>query len=95
MNGGTHTADGNATAISTLFTEPSIRQIDIKAGSANAAVFYVGGSDVTAAGANAFVALEAGTTWGARADVGDRLRIDLTNLYVIGTASDLVHIAVV
>jgi predicted exporter len=98
MTGGTHTATGSAVALSSFITAPAgerFKQIDIKNGSDSGAVAYVGGSTVTSAGANAWVALEAGATWGARADVGDRLNIDLSEIYVVGTASDLIHVSLV
>lgn len=95
MTGGTHTATGSAVAVSTLFTQENFRQIDVKANPGNSAVFYLGPSTVTSAGANAYIALGADGSWGARADAGDRLAVDLDTLYVVGTASDLVHFVVV
>jgi hypothetical protein len=95
MTGGTHTGTGSAVKISTLFTQEKFRQIDIKGGSGNAASAYIGPSTVTSAGANAYIELEAGATWGARADAGDRLDIDLDLLYVVAASSELVHFVVV
>lgn len=96
LDGGQHTGDGTAVALSTLVGAGAFRQIDVKADNGNTNTFYLGPSDITTAGANAWITLEAGTTWGAKAEgAGDRLSIKLSELFVIGQASDTIHIVVV
>lgn len=94
LTGAQHTATGTAVKLSTLISRKEFKQLDVIANSGNAAVIYLGPATVTAAGANAWVALAAGKSWGARVDRADQLEIQFSELYIIGTASDKAHIAV-
>lgn len=86
------TADGNAVQLSTVVPS-TLKQLDIKANAANGASVFIGGSDVGTAGENAWAELEAGDPLGWKAEEGDQLQLELENVYIIGTASDLIHIS--
>ncbi len=92
--GAQHTATGTAVALSTL-VPTAVKQIDITANPGNSAVIYIGPSTVTAAGLYAYIALDAGQSWSAHADRGGMVELEASRVYVIGTASDMVHIAYV
>lgn len=80
--------------LGTVLTRRDVRQVDIKANSGNSGVVYIGGSDVTSAGANAFLALEAGAAWSAKISDIEEFKIDWSQLYVVGSsAADIVHFA--
>lgn len=93
--GGFHVATGSAVALSSLVQTGSFRQIDFAGNEDNAAAFYIGPAGVLANGTNAFVAIPPGRSWGHRADQGGQTEFDFANLYVIGTALDKLHIAMV
>jgi hypothetical protein len=87
--GAYHLGTAAAVQLSTLVPD-SVIQIDIVANPGNTAVVYLGPSTVTAAGVNAYIALDAGKSWGAK---GAQLFLELDNIYVIAAADDKVHIA--
>jgi len=95
LSGAYYVGNGNPVALSTLFSVGTFRQIDIFGNDGNAEAFYVGPSTVTAAGVDAIIAVGAGKAWGHRAGPGEQTTIDLANLYIVGTASDAVHISVI
>lgn len=89
--GGYHLATGTAVKLSTLI--PSVvKKLDIRANPGNSAVVYIGPASVTAAGVNAWIALSAGDSWGVSEE---QLSLEAENAYLIGTASDKVHISYV
>ena len=82
--------------LGTVIARRDLRQVDIKANAGNSGTVYVGGTDVTSAGANAYIALEAGAQWSAQISDIEEFKIDWAKLYVVGSsAADLVHIALI
>ena len=82
--------------LGSVITRRDVRQVDIKANSGNSGIVYIGKSDVTSAGANAILALEAGAQWSAVISDIEEFKVDWDSLYVVGSsAADLVHIAIV
>jgi hypothetical protein len=90
--GSYHVGTGTAVQLSTLIPS-TVKEINILSNPASAALFYIGPSTVTAAGVNAWIALDAGQSFGLKAMSGDQLALALENVYVIGTASDKLHIS--
>jgi hypothetical protein len=72
-----------------------VKQIDIKANAANAASVFIGGSGVTSAGVNAWIELEPGDPYGLRAPEGEQITLNADDVYIVGTASDKIHISYV
>lgn len=83
-----------AVRLSTLIPS-TVKQVDIKSNPGNAAVVYLGPSTVTTAGVNAWVALDAGESFGLNADGGDQLQLNAADVYIIATTTDKVHISYV
>jgi len=83
-----------AVKLSTLIPS-TVRQVDIKANPGNAAVVYLGSSGVTIAGVNAWIALDAGESYGLNADTADELHLNAADIYLIATTTDKVHISYV
>jgi hypothetical protein len=92
--GGYLVADGNAVALSTVVPS-TVKQVDIKANAANGASVFIGGSDVAADGSNAWIELEAGDPYGLRAPEGEQINLNGDDVYIVGTASDKIHISYV
>lgn len=92
LRGAYHLATGSAVQLSTLVPQ-RVRQLDVRANPDNAATIYIGGSDVLADGTNAWLALEAGVPWGLKAAGGEDYNLVPDDVYVIGTASDKLHLA--
>lgn len=89
--GAYHSATGAAVKLSTLL--PSVlRQLDVMSNPGNAATVYLGPSTVLTDGTNAWISLSPGQSWGTK---GDQLSLELDKVYVIGTASDKVHLSYV
>lgn len=96
LTGTQHTGTGAAVQLSTITAlRGAFKQIDIVSNNGNSANFYIGPSTITTAGANAWIALKPGQSYSYKAvgGVDARERWDLSALYVIGTASDKLHIA--
>ncbi len=92
ISGVAYVADGNPVLLSVRIPAGGFKSYDFKANSQNAASFYIGGSDVAADGSNAYVELEAGKSWGKVAEEGDQVFLNSDELYVVGTASDILHV---
>ena len=86
--------NGTAVQLSTLVPE-TVKKLDIRANTGNSAVVYIGTSAVTTAGANAFIALAAGDSYGVDAGPGEQLTLGASRLYVQATGTDKVHISYV
>ena len=97
LTGAYHVGTGAAVSLASLLPAEAgtFKQIDIFGNDENAEPFYIGGSDVAADGANAWIAIGPGKAWGRKAGEGSQEFFDLTTTYVIGTASDKLHISYV
>lgn len=90
--GAYHVGTGAAVKLSTLLPTV-VREVNIISNPGNAAMFYIGPSTVTAAGVNAWISLEPGQPWGVKAETGGQVDLKPEDVYVIGTASDKLHIS--
>jgi len=90
--GAYHVGTGAAVKLSTLIPAV-VKEINIISNPGNAALFYLGPSTVTSAGVNAWVALEPGYPWGVKAETGGQVTLAPEDVYVVGTASDKLHIS--
>ncbi len=86
--------NGTAVQLSTLVPN-TVKKLDIRANTGNSAVVYIGTSAVTTAGANAFIALASGDSYGVTAGPGEQLTLEASRLYVQATGTDKVHISYV
>lgn len=95
LTGGYKVMTGDPILLSS-FLRDGFKQIDIFANEDNAAAIYIGPSTVLSDGTDAIIALSAGKPWGHKVPgVGETVYFELSQLYVVGTASDKVHIAIV
>jgi hypothetical protein len=94
LSGAYHVGTGVAVSLSSLGVPTRVRQLDILSNPNNAGLVCIGGPTVGTDGANAWVVLLAGGSWGAEDDQGD-LATSPDSVYVIAAASDKVHVSVV
>lgn len=95
ITGAVHTGTNAAVQLSTLVRRKSFKQLDFKAGDANTVNAYIGPSTVTAAGADAFIALPSDGDWGAKSVNEEDLQQNWDDLYVVASTGELVHIVLV
>lgn len=95
VNGAYYSASGSAVLLSTLIPKGNYRQVDLFGNAANAASFFIGSSTVTSAGVNAYIEIEPGKAWGSEFEQGADFYLNSDELYVVGTASDKLHIVYV
>lgn len=92
ISGIAYVADGNPVQLGVSVVQGGYKSFDFKANSANGASFYIGGPNVQSDGTDAYVELEAGKSWGKVAEEGDQVFLNSDDLYVVGTASDVLHV---
>src|SRR5688572_27129882 len=88
ITGGQYAVTGTAVNITTALSLPArmyVRQLDIKNADGATAAAYVGGSNVTAVPANAWVQLAAGQAWSDVATEANHVHTDA--VYLVGTAN--------
>lgn len=96
LTGGYQEMTGDPILLTSFLTDGPVKQIDVFANDANAAAIYIGPSTVLADGTNAIIALAAGKPWGHKVPgAAEQVNLELSTLYVVGTAADKVHIAIV
>jgi hypothetical protein len=91
-----YTVTGTAAKLTTVLSltvKQPVRQLDIKAGSANAGRIFLGPSTVTAVPANARVDIAPDKAWSSVAVTAHSLNTD--EVYIVGTASDIAYISII